>query len=243
MNVVVAKICDKGGRQVNQDSAGVCSGDGRMCLAACDGLGAYAGSGEASNICVAHILRAFERYGGELTTDAVGAFFHGAYEEIMTAKAENASLGSSCTTAACVFANDKNALIAHIGDTRVYVFDQGNIAFRTTDHSVAQLEVEKGKIEAEEIRFHKHQNKLTRVVGGKFFVLPDVTTLSRAPRGGDAFLLCTDGFWEYVRESEMEYAVKEYADPADALAFLEKRLLEEADDGHDNYTAILAYVN
>lgn len=238
----VARICKQGGRPVNQDCLETFEGGGRMCLTACDGLGAYAGSGEASEICSAYITRAFARHAGNVTADAVTEFFRGAHESIVTAKSLDSSLGSSCTTAACVFADDADTLIAHIGDTRVYVFENGKIAMRTADHSVAQLAVERGRIDAEEIRFHKHQNKLTRVVGGKFFVLPDFCALGRAAVSGDAFLLCTDGFWEYVTSAEMEEDIASSQKPAEALGKMEQRLLAAAPAGNDNYSAILAFV-
>lgn len=242
MNVELAQLCKIGDRSVNQDSVETLLDGNRMCLTVCDGLGAYAGSGKASDLCSAYITRAFAKDRGALTADGVSAYFRGAHDRIMTAKAEDSSLGSSCTTAACLFADDTDTVIAHIGDSRVYTLSFGQVTMRTADHSVAQLAVERGKIDAKEIRFHKHQNKLTRVVGGKFFILPDVFALGRPPRAGDAFLLCTDGFWEYVLESDMAEDVREAANPREALERMERRLLAVAPEGNDNYSAILAYI-
>jgi len=99
-----------------------------------------------------------------------------------------------------------------------------------------------GHITPAEIRTHKDQNKLTRVVGSEYYGQPDVETLSEPLSPGDAMILCTDGFWEYVLEDEMEEDLLSSDTPDDALAKMEARLLSRADNYNDNYTAIVVMV-
>ena len=241
MRAVTASICKRGGRTVNQDAVCAETSADKLCLVACDGLGAYEGSELVSRLCADTLAELF-RDAGEITEQDVRAFFREAHDRIVMFKSGDPRLASSCTTAACVFCDGRRTFIAHTGDTRVYYFRAGREVFRTTDHSAAQLAVDHGKIDADGIRAHRDRNKLTRVVGGKYFVLPDVHVTEGAPAEGDAFLLCTDGFWEYVPDDEMKEAALLCASPEDALARLENVLLDHADADNDNYSAIMTFV-
>ena len=100
-----------------------------------------------------------------------------------------------------------------------------------------------GRIPLRDIRSDKDQNKLTRVLGSDYYIPPDCDIYNTPLAVGDAFILCTDGFWEYVYEEEMEadlYASN--ATPDKALALMEQRLLARVNKFNDNYSAIVAMV-
>ena len=88
----------------------------------------------------------------------------------------------------------------------MYCFRKGEIIFQSVDHSLSQLAVISGDITADEIRGHIDRNKLIRVLGVKENVNPDLNVLEA--KSGDAFLLCSDGFWENIEEKEMEELLK-----------------------------------
>lgn len=230
-------VCKTGGRAHNQDSIAAFERDGSYCFAVCDGLGAYSGSGTASRIC-ADTLR--QEFGKEpLSPDGVVRLLQNAHNAINEVKRVTPEMESACTTFAGVFADGEKTVVAHIGDSRVYRFSQGKLASCTSDHSLAQRDVERGKIERKDLGRHKDQNKLTRVLGGKYFIRPDLDVLP-APRKGDVYIICSDGFWEYVSEEFMTEVVNSAQDADGMLRMLEDRLLEEAVPGHDNYSAVIA---
>lgn len=109
---------------------------------------------------------------------------------------------SGKTTVAVVWIGPNAALAATVGDSRIYQFRGGKICFRTVDHSVAQMAVFAGEITPDGIRTHPDRNKLTRVLGGENTPRADIKALDLRP--GDRLLLCTDGFWGKLQESEME---------------------------------------
>lgn len=113
---------------------------------------------------------------------------------------------------------------------------------QTRDHSVPQMLVLTGEIKTEEIRSHPDRNKLLRALGDdRETVKFELTRFD--VRAGDAFLLCSDGFWEPVTESEMLALLQ--SEPT-ARAWLEKmsRLAAENSGGKamDNYTAVAVRV-
>lgn len=238
----IAAICKRGGREVNQDSVEFSTRGGRLCLVACDGLGAYDGSEDASRIGAHALVSNFELCDDPLGAKPLGDLFKSAHDAIVKSKRDGETDLSSCTTAACLFADEYNAVVGHIGDTRVYLMEKGAPVHRTIDHSVAQMAVERGEIDESDLRFHKDQNKLTRVLGGKYFILPDFFETGRPLSKGDAVLLCTDGWWEYVDVEEVCNDIKSSKTAAEALRKSEKRLLSRAEEDHDNYSAVLAII-
>ncbi len=241
MTLAYSHICSRGGRQHNQDSAGCRAEGGKACFVVCDGLGAYLGSGIASSICAQSVCDGFID-GGEPTRESVSALAYGVHMRILGEKSANGHIEDACTTFAGLFTDGVRTLIAHIGDSRVYRFRGDRVRFCTADHSVAQLDVESGKLSRRDLRWHRDQNKLTRVLGGKRYLPPDIREVEEPLIPGDAFLLCTDGFWEYVGEEDMERALSRGGSCERILGEMEKVLLAAAPAGNDNYTAVLVRI-
>ena len=246
MNVIVGSICNIGGRTCNQDYVKSSVNGNRACLVVCDGLGSYEYSDIASRICAESIINEYNRQAdvddSAYNYKSMKEWFKIAHENIVSQKKIDPEIGLSCTTATCVTTNCNQTTLAHIGDTRIYFFRNNKLSFQSVDHSLAQEAVERGKIINADIRKHKDQNKLTRVVGGEYYIVPDLHIIDTPLCVGDAFLLCTDGFWEYVTERNMEKALKSCKNPQDALSMMEKKLLKKVQANNDNYSAILAII-
>ena len=86
----------------------------------------------------------------------------------------------------------------------MYIFRQNRIVYQTLDHSVPQMLVASGEIRPEEIRGHSDRNRLLRVLGDRDRSVKYQESPPWDWMPGDKILLCTDGFWEYVKEPEME---------------------------------------
>ncbi len=134
------------------------------------------------------------------------------------------------------------AVWAHAGDSRLYCFRDGRLVFQTRDHSAAQLGVLLGEITPDQIRFHEDRNRVLRALGQD-----DELTVETGERvltdGAYAFLLCSDGFWEYVLEREMEEDLESAGSAEEWLTRMRRRLAERVPAGNDNNTAAAVWVN
>lgn len=247
MKILTSTICKQGGREYNQDYLDLSVTENGACLVVCDGLGSYYGSEVASRICAQKIIECYTQIKQVDAERAVKpefcqSYIQSAHNCVTDEKERNPNIKSSCTTVACVVSDFKSTVISHIGDTRVYFFKNKKLHFQTKDHSLSQISVEMGRIPLRDIRSDKDQNKLTRVLGSNYYIPPDCDIYNSPLAVGDAFILCTDGFWEYVYEEEMEEDLAFSNDPAVALARMEQRLLSRVTKFNDNYSAIVAMV-
>ena len=247
MKLLTSSLCKQGGREYNQDYLDLTVEDDGACLVVCDGLGSYYGSEVASRICATKIIEEYREVKSLDRERAVKpefcqSYIQSAHNHVVDEKEKNPKIRSSCTTVACVTTDYKTTVISHIGDTRIYLFVKNKLHFQTRDHSLSQISVEMGQIPARDIRSDKDQNKLTRVLGSDYYIPPDCDIYNTPLQPGDAFILCTDGFWEYVYEEEMEEDLASSATPEEALAKMEQRLLARVSKFNDNYSAIIAMV-
>ena len=107
------------------------------------------------------------------------------------------------TTAVALTIYEDKAVWAHVGDSRLYVFNKNKVVKHTLDHSVPQMLVFAGEIKDKHIRNHPDRNRLLKVMGARDtelkYDISEVTDLKDC----QAFLLCSDGFWENIIERKM----------------------------------------
>ena len=144
------------------------------------------------------------------------------------------------TTLVFLTLEDGQARWMHVGDSRLYHFRSGKLQTQTMDHSVSQMAVLMGEITPREIRFHEDRNRVLRALGGDN-AKPELSHTVMLTGGEDVFLLCTDGFWEYVYEEEMEALLKKCASPKKWLAEMEKLVHSRAPSDNDNFTAAAVF--
>lgn len=139
-------------------------------------------------------------------------------------------------TAALVF--DGNAYIVNVGDSRTYLYREGDGLIRATrDHSLVARLVETGAITPDEVYTHPARNKVYRSLGEKEEVKVDWFT--RHLQEGDFLILCSDGLWEMVRDQEIKHILKRYGtNPSQASSALVQAALKGG--GTDNISVIVA---
>ena len=110
------------------------------------------------------------------------------------------------TTASVLILFNHQYYIAHIGDTRIYIYD-GILKQLTEDHSVIAMEIRKGLLSKEQALTDPRRNVLTQCIGVNQVIEP--YTVTGTYHEGDAFLLCSDGFRHVLEECEIAAAIKE----------------------------------
>lgn len=226
-----------GGRTYNEDSVqqDFCGQTGCWVLA--DGLGGHGGGDTASRVACAAAVESF-RANPAVSSEALLDHILAADRAVRRQQTLQPPLVSMRTTITVLVCGSHSAIWGHVGDSRLYHIRAGRIHAQTKDHSLPQRLVEADEIREADIRHHADRNRLLRVLGEDNAAQPSVLTEPIRLYAGDAFLLCTDGFWENVFEIEMELDFAKSRDPAQWLELMELRLEERVNGSHDNYSAI-----
>lgn len=237
MGSKTASLCCIGGRSSNDDTVRIQARGQDLCVFVGDGLGAYSGGALASQVAAEAMLEA-HRWGSLLEDRQLAAAVEQADQAVK--KLQKERNGTMKTTMVTLVIEDGRAKWAHVGDSRLYHFRCGWLQQQTVDHSVSQMAVMTGQIRPDQIRTHQDRNRILQALGGPV-VKADVSNTVMLTGGEDVFLLCTDGFWEYVFEEEMEQLLKESSDPQQWLEAMEALRLERAPADSDNYTAAAVF--
>lgn len=144
---------------------------------------------------------------------------------------ENAGMA---TTAVLLYLNGKTAYFINLGDSRAYIYRDGQISQVTEDHSYVNELVKGGSITKAQAESHPQKNMITRALGGDEKVLPDFYRLDTMK--DDIILLCTDGLYGEVTAEE----ICGLAAQTSSMSTLSSNLVERANEngGHDNITVI-----
>ena len=237
-----AGFTNRGDRDVNEDSTAVFNNDGKECFMVCDGLGGHGLGDMASALAVQTFREVFKKNGSpeSIMKDA----FRKAQERLIGEQERTHTQKKMKTTVTCLVTDKNKAFIGYIGDSRVYVFSEGRVLTRTLDHSIPQMLVTMGDLKEEEIRHHKDRNILLRVMGidwedDQFELLKPI-----ALRKCDAFLLCSDGFWELIEEGKMCELLSASESAQEWMDCMVEEVQRNGEGSDmDNYSAIAVFVN
>lgn len=233
-------VSSRGGRELNEDHCDFATEKGVFCWAVADGLGGHIAGETASRLAVQEVLRSFHME-PTLSSAALGDHVEAAQTCLRRIQERDGQLRGMGTTIVILASDGVRAQWAHVGDSRLYRIRDDQVLEWTRDHSVPQALADSGEISEQDIRFHADRNRLLRAIGGSENPQPTILAEPLAIQPGDKFLLCTDGFWEYVREMEMEVDLAKSTTARSWLELLEARLLSRAPTSHDNYTAMCAW--
>ncbi len=228
-----------GGRSENQDSYGYSDTPYGFVVTVCDGMGGGPGGKTASSIAVSEIISGIKEGNSDDTaTNIVIKAIRRANLAIIEAGNITPALkgmGSTCTV---LLISEESAIVAHVGDSRVYQLRGKNKVFRTFDHSMVFDLVKQKVITEEQARLSAQSNVITRALGIKSDIEVDVTELPYDT--GDRFLLTTDGIHGSVSEIEL---IEMVSDKKHALGIVTDEIATTIDGkgrneggGHDNLT-------
>jgi protein phosphatase len=231
-------------RSTNEDNLGVYPQLGLFLVA--DGMGGAAAGEVASRMTIEHVRRTVET--GEtswpLDTSQTGpesgprrfiSGIHRANRRIHAVGYKDRRKRGMGSTVAGMFLLSHNAIIAHVGDSRVYRLRDGVFVQLTQDHSLANELVELGYLQPDQVATFSRRHVITRAVGTQENVQVETKIIDVRP--GDVFLLSTDGLHGEVTDPEIAEVLRETPDPILAV----ERLigLANSSGGPDNVTAVV----
>ncbi|TPW77861.1 PP2C family protein-serine/threonine phosphatase [Schumannella soli] len=220
-------------RASNQDSGYV----GPNLFVVADGVGGHAGGDVASAIAAKRIAEADQRYPTAQDAEfALQSALIAANQLLAETVFEHSELTGMGTTVSALARVGDQMVMAHIGDSRVYLFREGELSQISADHTFVQRLVDSGRITPEEAAVHPRRSVLMRVLGD-VDAAPEIDTLILETRPGDRWLICSDGLSSYVPEERIA-GVMMHVGETEAAAY---RLVKEALDhgGPDNVTVVL----
>jgi len=223
-------------RSNNQDSGYA----GSNLFAVADGMGGHAGGDVASSIAIARLEALDQPFASTSEAElALRDAIADTAAELIDTVAVRPELAGMGTTVSALLMVDDYAVIAHIGDSRVYLYRDGALTQITTDHTFVQRLVDSGRITPEEARYHPRRSVLMRVLGD-MDPDPELDTFIMPTQPGDRWLLCSDGLSGVVDDTHTAKAMGMGFAPGRTADLLLKQALDAG--APDNVTIVLVDV-
>lgn len=224
-------------RTNNQDSGYA----GQFLFIVADGMGGHAGGDVASAIAVKRIIETDRLYTSPNDAEfALRSALLAANSLLAETVFEHGELTGMGTTVSGLLRVDDQMAIAHIGDSRIYLFRDGELKQITSDHTFVQRLVDSGRITAEEAAVHPRRSVLMRVLGD-VDASPEIDTAVVDTKPGDRWLICSDGLSSYVAEDKIASALAAVPNSRDAADRLVKESLDQG--APDNVTVVLVDID
>lgn len=245
-----ASVSDKGRKRPhNEDSSVTDTGVGLALVA--DGMGGYKAGEVASAIAAKSVLDGMRENDGKPRARRAGPEGQASSAEALlireciqaanrhifdTAHSIPQCHGMGTTIVAALF-SDGRVTLAHVGDSRIYRFRDGELKQVTNDHSLVQELIDRGFFTPEEAQANTPKNLVTRALGIDEQVEVDVQEMETLP--GDIFLLCSDGLNDMVTDEEIRLTLSKYSANLSQAAH---ELVRQANEGggKDNVSVVLA---
>ncbi|HEX3141152.1 MAG TPA: protein phosphatase 2C domain-containing protein [Rhizobacter sp.] len=242
LQVEIASRCEVGGRSHNEDDLRH-GQSGSFCYAVLsDGAGGHRGGAIASDIVVRMttlgLQSATQATPDELTRIACEA------NDALLQKQDKSSRDRMHATLVALWidAQAEEALWTHVGDSRLYMLRHGRVAHVTQDDSVVQRMVAAGYLTPEEALAHPQKNQLLSAMGTEDGIEPNTVPGLVPLQDGDAFLLCSDGWWDHFHNDDIETTFATSTSPEEWLALMADNIQHAAKTRQDNYSAIAVWV-
>lgn len=215
-------------------------------LAVADGMGGAAAGEVASKLAMEVLDDSFSRYVEEMNAGrpVVGLdkladkAIKLANRRVHAAAVKNEGRRGMGTTLTLVAMMGNKAYLGHVGDSRAYLARGDKIYQLTKDHSWVEEQLEKGLLSEEEAKVHEWRNLITRALGTRPYVAPDIVEISVKKR--DVFVISTDGLHGLVSPEEILSEIRRTQNHQSSVEFL----IALANDrgGPDNITLVIAEV-
>ena len=233
------EFSNSGGRDYNEDCVGakLCA-DGGIFLVA-DGLGGLS-LGEVASQTVRNTL--IDKFDESITdmnawiTDTLKE----ANDQLLAIQAEKNKKMKS--TVVMLTVKNGDMTFAHAGDSRLYYLHNNELTYFTEDHSVAYKKYKAGEIKRTELGKDEDQSSLLRSIGGEDHNEPTIYNYPDKITPGDAFMLCSDGAWEYLKDAEVLIDRLKSRSAKEWTERLLLRIMDRVDGTNDNLSVVTLIV-
>lgn len=226
-------------RPINEDNYCIYENEIKLYIVA-DGMGGHKGGDIASSLAIEvikdHLIKYIE---SDLEPKSIeGVIFEAInranteiYHKSLNVE-ECSGMGTTTTLALCI---NNTIYIAHIGDSRAYLYSQGEIKQITEDHSLVAELVRSGSISEWEARRHPQKNVITKALGTEKSIKADIFSLDLQEM--DTLILCTDGLSNFVNQFEMKSTIEDQGVSEESCCALIG--LANQKGGYDNITILM----
>lgn len=196
-------------RSNQEDCCGMATTPNGDIFVVCDGVGGNVGGEKASAMAVDSVVEFFRKEKYSNLPQAINDALQYANQKILDYASVYREYIGMATTICVLLLQDKNAFIAHIGDSRIYLYlgKEKELHRLTKDHSYVQSLVDAGEITDDEAETHPRKNIILKSLGHDTEVYPTIDVLQ--PKNGDIFLLCTDGLNGMISDKTIERTLKQ----------------------------------
>ena len=233
MKFSTCQFTDPGGRSPNEDSVDFFNNGDFYAWITADGLGGHINGEIASSEAVKALGKALSAC-EKMDQD----FVEEAFKQMNTAVSE---LDGPLSTAVCAFSDGKKLWYGNSGDSRFFFIRNKEVILHSHDHSLAYIAYRTGAINYEDIPNNPGQSRLFHSLGnepdfnGEFYDPVDL-------EAGDAFLLCSDGFWELIKDEEIIRTRNIAPTAQEWLSLMLEIVQQRLQKTSDNYSAVCAIV-
>lgn len=229
-------------RSHNEDSGGIFyNADGQMLVVVADGVGGHKAGDVASQMATKHLQQKWESHEGLSTPQKIEDWINVAVTEANEAVYHKAKgdpdlegMGTTIVIAVCM---DEFITVAHIGDSRCYIYKNDELKQITEDHSLVNELIRLGQISTADAEFHPRKNVVLRALGTEATVACDIQTMEWEK--GNKLLLCSDGLTDKVNNGELE----DFLSRTEQLNIVGEQLINLANErgGEDNISLAIIH--
>ena len=244
LEIAVASRSECGQRSRNEDRVAVCRNGAHWLAVLADGAGGHRGGAEAARCAVDHVQQVLRGADGRFEAETLTRAVLATHQHMLDAQRSGAEPRGMHTTLVVLWidAASGHALWSHVGDSRLYVVRRGTLRQLTTDDSVVQRMVDAGLLTVQQALVHPYKNQLVAALGIEGELEPHTQPSAVRLEPGDAFLLCSDGWWGALNEAAILGCLADADTPEEWLAAMQDRIEARAQPRQDNFSAIAAWV-
>lgn len=241
MRFDIFEYTNKGGRDYNEDSLASKTNGNSGIFVVADGLGGHQyGELASATLCEMLVDEWNGNFGGK-PIEWLNNRICEANTKILQLQSEKNTVLKSTVVALAI--DNGKAVWANSGDSRLYYIHNSDITGITNDHSVAFKKYKAGEITRDDIRTDEDQSCLLRSIGGEDRFEPELYEAPVCVEPGDAFMLCTDGVWEYLSDEEVLIDLLKASNAQEWAELLLIRLMDRIDGHNDNLSVLTVMVD
>lgn len=251
--IQLADLSDAGQRPYNEDALCTAQHGPVTFVVLADGAGGHRGGAIAAQQVVSDLQAALTaRCAAAATAMPVGlppadltALVQQAHRRLQAMQQDSRGAGRMHTTVVVLWLHTGRAIAlwSHVGDSRLYRLRYGLIDHVSSDDSLVQRMVQAGLLSSEQAQVHPARHQLLSALGGEDEIEPHTLPAWADMEDGDAFLLCSDGWWEPLGDERITALCRAAVSPQDWLLRMQREIEARREPNQDNYSAVALWVN